>query len=309
MKQAVIDLGSNTVRMSVFDVNGRQYQQILSEKELIGLIGYIEKGVLSQDGMIRVTDAIQNFKSTAEAIGISAVHCFATAGVRAIKNAEELLEKVERDTGVRIQIISGEEEARLDFMGALRPNGVSEGLVIDMGGGSTEIVRFKGMDTENIISMPFGSLSLYRRFVGKILPKKEEREEILEFVQRQLEPIEWLPESGEHVILIGGTGRAIARLHRGQNAREEENLHGYTFDAEDFDRLLYYIRHNKKSAIRSIFRVVPERIHTIVPGLITLSALCKTAGVTSVSISRTGVREGYLTEYVAKDEQTGSQTV
>ncbi len=256
--------------------------------------------MLSADGIIRVTDAIRSFQATARAIGIEQVHCFATAGVRAIKNADELLEKVERDTGVRIMIISGDEEARLDFLGALRPDGVNVGLVVDMGGGSTEIVRFKDTALENIVSLPFGSLSLYRKFVTKILPKKPERAEIAQFVQNQFGALDWLSESGEHMVLIGGTGRAIARLHRGQNGREEENLHGYAFDAEDFERLLYYIRHNKQSAIHSIFRVVPERIHTIIPGLIALDALCKTAGVKTVSISSTGVREGYLIEHVAK---------
>ncbi len=300
MKYAVIDLGSNTVRMSVYHVTDGRYQQILSEKEIIGLIGYVTKGVLSHDGIIRVTDAIINFKSTAKALGVEPVYCFATAGVRAIKNAPELLERVRQQTGVDIRVISGEEEARLDFVGALRPPEITQGLVVDMGGGSTELVRFEDNRIVNMISLPFGSLSLYKSFVPKILPDKQQRQQIKEFVHRQLTMLDWLRGSGEHMLVIGGTARAIARLHRGQNAREEESLHGYRFDAEDFDRLLYFVRHEKKSAIRSIFRVVPERIHTIVPGLITFSEICDISKTKEILVSSTGVREGYLMEYVSK---------
>lgn len=304
MRYSVIDLGSNTIRMSVFDAEDGKYHQILSEKEMIGLIGYAEKGILSPDGILRVTETMKTFCETSRAIGAEAVHCFATAGLRSIKNAEEIVAKVADATGVQIQIISGEEEARLDFLGAYHPEGVTEGLMVDMGGGSTELVRYRNGEIENAVSLPFGSLNLYKRFVSKVLPGKEEFAQITEFVKKQFAFVDWLPESAEHLLLIGGTARAIARLHRELNAREEDSLQGYTFDTEDYPKLLYYATHKKKSAIRSILRVSPERIHTIVPGLIAFTLLAETVGCKTASISRTGVREGYLKEYVLKNGST-----
>lgn len=300
MKHAVIDLGSNTVRMSVYDLADDSFRLILSKKELVGLIGYSEKGMLSSEGMVRVTAAMKEMKETASAVGIESLRCFATAGVRSIKNAEELLEKVLQETGIAIQVISGEEESRLDFLGAWHPQGISEGLVMDMGGGSTEIVRYKNMKIENAVSLSFGSLSLYRRFVSKILPNKEERNELSEFIQKQLSPIEWLADSAEHIILIGGTARAVARLHQHFHKTEEQNLQGYAFPAEDIVKLLQYFKENKKDFIRSTLKVAPERIHTVLPGLMTFYEILELTGCKTISLSRTGVREGYLQQYATQ---------
>ena len=300
MRYTIIDLGSNTVRMSVFEVENESYRQILSEKETIGLIGYTDKGVLSPDGILRVTETIETFCNTSRAIGVEQLYCFATAGLRSIKNAAEIVDKVEAQTGIHIQVISGEEEARLDFIGAFHPQDIAEGLLVDMGGGSTELVNYKNCGIEKAVSLPFGSLNLYKRFVSKVLPNKDEKEQITEFAKKQFAFVDWLPESAEHLLLIGGTGRAIARLHRELYGREEEALQGYTFNTEDYAKLLTFVAEEKKRAIRGILRVSPERIHTIVPGLIVFSQLVELAGCKTASVSRTGVREGYLKEYVLK---------
>jgi exopolyphosphatase/guanosine-5'-triphosphate,3'-diphosphate pyrophosphatase len=301
MRLAVVDLGSNTVHMSVYDMKEEGYRHILSEKELIGLIGYAQKGVLSQDGILRIVETINSFNETAKAIDVDTLSCFATAGLRSIKNADEVVDTVEKETGVRIQIISGEEEARLDFVGVMRPAELTEGLVVDMGGASTEIIRYKNNEIENTISLPYGSLYLYKRFVSKIVPNKDEIMSIRDFVSKQLSVVEWLQESAGNVCLIGGTARAIARLHKELNGRESEELQGYSFNACDFDRLLDYLVKKKKVGARDIIRVAPERIHTIMPGLIAFGELVRIAGCSTASISRGGVREGYLKEYTMRN--------
>ena len=185
-------------------------------------------------------------------------------------------------------------------MGAYRPEGLEEGLVVDMGGASTELVRFKGDLIENMISLSFGSLYLYKRYVARILPDKRELKHIRRFVRKQLSTVEWLGPSG-HACLIGGTARAIARLHRELNGREQENLQGYCFDAEDFDRMLGYLAAERKVGVHDIVRVAPERAHTILPGLTVFSELVRFGECATVSISRSGVREGYIREYALKE--------
>jgi exopolyphosphatase/guanosine-5'-triphosphate,3'-diphosphate pyrophosphatase len=298
MRFAVIDLGSNTIRMTVFDEENGSFRHILNEKEIIGLIGYTENGLLAEDGIIRVIETIKSFSETARAIDTGHMGCFATAGLRIIKNADEVVERVMKETGVVINTISGEEEARLDFIGAWRPEGLDEGLVIDMGGGSTEIVRYKNNIMENSISLPFGSLSLYRRFVKKITPQKKELKHIKKFVGKQLSCVDWLPDSAAHICLIGGTIRAITRLHKELYGREYEDMQGYTFKARDIPVLLDRVTGMGDEGIRLLTRVVPERIHTIIPGLVEFSQLVGIIGCDTVSISRSGVREGYLKEYL-----------
>lgn len=301
-RYSVIDLGSNTVRMTVYDFKeDGSFRQILSEKETVGLLGYTSGGMLGEDGILRLIDTINGFRETSEAIRADKLGCFATAGLRSIKNANAVAVRVEAETGVRPNIISGEEEARLDFVGSYRLPDEKTGLVVDMGGGSTEFVRFTGGRIENALSLPFGSLFLYRRFVKKLLPKNGELRDIARFIEKQIECIEWLPNCARYICLIGGTGRAIARLHQQISGRESENLNGYAFCAEDISKILSSIRDNGKNGIRMLTKVTPERVHTVIPGLAAYSKIAEITGCETVSISRSGVREGYLKEYCVKD--------
>lgn len=302
MRVAVIDLGSNTVRMTVYDRTETGYRSILSQKEVVGLIGYTREGVLAEDGIVRLTEAIRGFRETGRAVQVEEFGCFATAGLRAIRNADEVVRRIAAETGVEVRIISGEEEARLDYEGVFRPAGLERGLVVDMGGGSTELIRFDGSATLNAVSLPFGSLLLYRRFVSGILPKPKEFRKIRHFVRRQLDVVEWLPGCAAHACLIGGTARAVVRLHREIYAREHEPLQGYTFDAGDMSDLLTRIGQDWKGTARLLTRSVPERIHSILPGLVGLARVVAVAGCRTVSLSLSGVREGYLKQHVGKGD-------
>lgn len=294
---AVIDLGSNTIHMSIYDETENGLSQILNAKEIVGLINYSREGVLLPDGILRISETIQGFCRTANAINATRINCFATAGLRSVRNAGEVIDAIEKKTGVHIHVISGEEEARLDFLGAWRPKSAQEGLVTDMGGGSTEIVCYQGDQIANSVSLPFGSLFLYKRFVSKILPKDHELTDISNFVKKQLTALEWLPNSGKSICIIGGTARAIGRLHRELYGRESDDLQGYTFDAHEIKNMLELLAKKKSPVIHDILRVTPERIHTILPGLVTFAELIHITGSEQISISKNGVREGFIKAY------------
>lgn len=303
MRRAVVDLGSNTMRMEVYDEIEGNMKHIVSAKEVVGMLGYMEDGILSEEGILRVVDGLQTFRETADAVGVEKICCFATAGLRAVKNAEEVVCRAKEQVGVDIDIISGEEEARLDFVGAYIPPEVKEGLVVDMGGGSTEIVRFSNGHIDNCISLPYGSLYLYKRFIKDIFPRPKELKKIREFANRQLECVDWLRAAGGHVCLIGGTGRAVARLHRDVNGRVADPLQGYLFDAAEIDNLMDWALSHPRLGARRILRVDPDRVHTILPGMAALSCLMQYAKVGTVSLSRSGVREGYVKTIMRNDKK------
>lgn len=292
-----MDLGSNTMRMSVYE-KGDHLRHIMSEKELIGLIGYTAGGVLSDEGITRVCDVMHSFKETSDAIGSDTFSCFATAGLRNIKNTQHAIELIRERTGISVCVISGEEEARLDFIGAFDGVSLQNGLMADMGGGSTELVRFCGREICNSVSLPFGSLYLYKKFVGEILPSKSEFKHISSFIENQLENLEWLPGSGENLCVIGGTARAAARIHQELFEHRHSELQGYSFPAGEMKKTLRMLTALDKKGIRVITRVAPERLHTIMPGLCAFSRIIKFSGCKTVTVSRNGVREGYLNEYV-----------
>ena len=300
MRYTVVDLGSNTMRMSVYERNG-SLRHIMSEKEMIGLIGYTTDGILSEDGITRVSDVLRDFKETADAIGTDYFSCFATAGLRNIKNTEHAVGLIRERTGVDVAVISGEEEARLDFIGAIGDCGLQAGLMADMGGGSTELVRFEGRHICNSTSLPFGSLFLFKKFVGEILPIRSELKDISKYVESQLENLEWLTGAGEHLCVIGGTARAAARIHQELFENRLYELQGYTFAADEFKKTLKTLTGLDKKCARVIARVAPERMHTILPGLAAFSQIVKYSGCKTVTVSRSGVREGYLNEYMLKE--------
>lgn len=295
-------MGSNTMRMEVYDEEDGKIRHIVSAKEVVGMIGYTEAGVFQEEGILRLVEGLGNFRVTAQAIGVGHFSCFATAGMRALKNADDVAARVLRETGVRVDVISGEEEARLDFAGAYIPQGVAEGLVVDMGGGSTEIVRFAGAHIENCVSLPYGSLSLYKRFVKGILPSKGELKKIRSFADRQLECLDWLENVGGHLCLIGGTGRAVVRLHRDIHARAGEPMNGYTFGAEEIGQIIDSVMAHPKAGARRVLRVDPDRVHTILPGMTAIACLVRRAGVRTVSLSRSGVREGYIKTHLGQTD-------
>lgn len=309
MRVAVIDLGSNTVRMTVYDPTDTGFRSILSQKETVGLIGYTRDGLLTEEGIVRLTEAIRGFRETGAAVQVARYGCFATAGLRAVRNADEVVRRVAAETGVEAQVISGEEEARLDYAGVFKPVGLETGLVVDMGGGSTELIRFDRQETPNAVSLPFGSLLLYRRFVSGILPKEKELRRVRHFVRRQLDSVAWLPGCAGHACLIGGTARAVTRLHRELYGREHEPLQGYSFSTGDFQDMLAHLGRSRKQTARLLTRTTPERIHSIIPGLTGLSRIAALAGCRTVSLSLSGVREGYLREYVGREGADDAGTV
>lgn len=302
MRRAVVDLGSNTMRMEIYDETDGNMKHIVSAKEVVGMLGYMTDGVLSEEGVLRVVGGLCTFRETADAVGVEKICCFATAGLRAVKNAEEVVQRAKEQAQIDIDIISGEEEARLDFAGVYIPPDVTAGLMVDMGGGSTEIVRFDNRHVENCISLPYGSLSLYKRFIKDIFPHSKELKKIRMFADRQLECVDWLHSVGGHACLIGGTARAIVRLHQDINGRVSEPMQGYTMDTADIDELMGWVLARPKLGMRRILRVDPDRVHTILPGMTALSRLFHYAGVRTVSLSRSGVREGYIRAMMLKDQ-------
>ena len=174
MKQAVIDIGSNSMRLSVYETTETGTFTILfKDKIMAGLAGYVEEGALSPEGITRAILGLRSFRGTLRALNIPQVAVFATASLRNIRNTAQAVAEIQRGTGFAIEVLSGEEEARLGYAGAMEELALSEGLFVDIGGASTEVVRFAHGQLVSAVSCPVGSLKLYRDWVKKILPNQQ----------------------------------------------------------------------------------------------------------------------------------------
>ncbi len=308
MRYAVVDIGSNTVKIYVYDAvrgeRGLDFTQIMCESRTLGLINYVKKGQMSEDGILKLVQTLIDYKRISDNISTDAFICFATASLRNIENVDVVLEKVKMHANVSVDLIDGETEAMLSFEGLKSTvnESLHSGIMIDMGGGSTELIGFVDALAVRAHSMPFGCLSLYRKFVDEIFPEKSELKDIHKFVGKKLSEIDWIKKYGDTTYLVGGTGRAIASIHN-EIFKRELTLTNYKISIDEFNYLCDYFKKMKNEEIRLLVRTQPERLHTILPGLAAYKEIIDQIGTKNIVVCTSGIREGYLSRRIAASEE------
>ena len=268
MKFAIVDLGSNTIRLSVYNTLPEGgFDLLFSEKEMAGLVSYVHGGVLSPEGIQRACGAIRDFQALLRQFDLDAPHVFATASLRNIRNTEEAVEQIRAATGVGVDVISGELEARLGYYGARTATDLQDGAMFDIGGGSAEVLEVRAGEVKKAQSLPIGSLELFNRCVDGLWPKKKELERIRSTVAAALKIAnDWYEKPAGNRILTPAEVRRLTKLllKRDHQARKQ------------------------------ILRHCPDRVHTILPGIVLMDALTEALCGGELYISPYGVREGYL---------------
>jgi len=292
---AVIDIGSNTIRLSVYTIQDEVIKPMFSRKNTAGLISYVDKnGCMTERGVHKVVSVLQGFKKIIENTNVEHVFVLATASLRNVQNTQEVLAEIRESTGFEATVITGEEEGVCGFVGAAYNVSVDSGLLVDIGGGSTEFVFYQDKKICSSRSIPVGSLSLYANFVSGLVPTKEEYRKIKKYVRQLLEEMD--PNEAPAAILcgVGGTTRAACKL---VNDFYDLPLTNRRFQREQLKKLMKSFYH-ERDGVQRILRVAPDRIHTIIPGMILLRAITSFYGCEDIIVSEYGVREGYLIKTV-----------
>ncbi len=294
MKACVIDIGSNTIKATVFKVSKNR------SKEVVGHLGFkakiitkiVEengKRLLCNEGKETLFDCVGKLCAFAEENLCDSIYAFATASLRGVDNAKEIIDGARKNFNIDIEILSGEEEAMCSLRGLLSDpelQDAKEGIMIDMGGGSTEAVMFSNGTDPQIISLPFGCLSLFDSLVENDLPTKEERVKIEELVDKSLTSCSFLYNTQLPLYIIGGSGRAILKVARSGNDKNR------VLKREDFATVLQSA--NDADFLEKAERLVPGRSLTICPAAIALWRITDFIGTPSITVCFGGVREGYL---------------
>ncbi len=145
MMCGIVDLGSNTIRLSIYQYEGERFRLLLNKKTMAGLAGYVQDGALSDGGILVACRVLSSYRALLSNFSVSEMHVFATASLRNISNTGEAVEAIRDVTGVTVEVLDGETEAALSFKGAVLPGGVPTGLLADIGGGSVELVSYRDM--------------------------------------------------------------------------------------------------------------------------------------------------------------------
>ena len=160
MLYGMIDIGSNTVRMAIYRIEGTHVEMLMKKKHTVGLAAYLKDGVMQKQGIDKAVEILKEFRAFLLSFNITHVVAFTTAALRNAKNSAAAVGEIERRTGLPIRVISGDEEATYDFIGATHDLSEDAGLLIDIGGASTEIVSYSSDKIEQKISLPIGLLIL-----------------------------------------------------------------------------------------------------------------------------------------------------
>lgn len=298
MTYGIIDIGSNTIRMNIYHVEGKHFDLLMSKKEAAGLAAYIKKGKLTAAGVDVLADVLTSFTANLDLLHVDHYRAFATASLRNTKNSSEVIAEIKKRCHVDIDLLSGVAEARLSFHGAVGGLDYDDGMYIDSGGGSTEIVLYDQKTPAILKSLPIGSLNLFEDFVEEVIPTSSEIAAISDKVKQELKAAEDKKNlfRVENLVVTGGSMRAIRKLLV-QMGKIDRNR--YDFDPQDVQTLLTELSAMPaKQVIRLFLKCKADRVHTLFPGLLIIAGIAKYTKAQHIQVSKNGVREGYLMEKV-----------
>ncbi len=289
----VIDVGSNSVRLVVFDGIARSPAYFFNEKVLCGLgQGLAESGVLSPPGRVRALQAIKRFALLLEHMGVEKVSTVATAAVREATDGPDFCAEVLRETGIELYVASGEEEARLSAQGVLLGWPDAHGLVCDIGGASLELARLNNGQVGSRETSALGPLKL-ADYTGDI--EAHIRNVAIETMNTVGAP------KGERLFLVGGSWRALARLDMARRAYPLHVLHEYQVTPENMAETANWASEQSPEALAELTETSMARLNLVPLASRVMQGLIEVLQPSEIAISSYGIREGMLYEAMSKD--------
>lgn len=297
---AVIDLGSNSVRMTISRISDDgTYETVAQEKEYVRLsenMG-VEK-ILHPEAIERTISALKNFKTIYSKLDHLNIVAVATAAVRQATNQKQFLKRVKNDIGINLNVISGTREAYYDYVGVSETLPATNAVIIDTGGASAEIVLVQNGKVSNLISIPIGSVTLSSKFDLADDIAATEVFKAMIFINKIFQSVWWLRNGlNLPIIGLGGSNRTLAKINRRfNNLLDTNDIHGYQLrdDAinETFERIIGMNLDERKK----VPGINKERADIIVGGLIPVILLMNYLDSDRIMFSTSGLREGILFE-------------
>jgi exopolyphosphatase/guanosine-5'-triphosphate,3'-diphosphate pyrophosphatase len=295
---AVVDIGSNSVRLVVYEGLTRSPTELFNEKALCGLGREVQTTrLLAADAVQHALSTLRRFRALCETMRVKKTFAIATAACRDAKNGPAFIKLAERTIGADIDVLSGAREAELTALGVISGVHRGDGVVGDLGGGSLELVDVHGMHARRGLTRPLGGLAL-ADISAKSLKKAEK------FVKKTLGGLPVLRDCEDRSFYaVGGTWRSLARLHMWQTGYPLHVMHGYAIAADEaleFARLVHRVDVDTLSNIE----VVNNARRPLLPyAALVLEYILRIGKPRQVVFSALGVREGLLYSLLKKKEQ------
>lgn len=294
----IIDIGSNSIRLVVYDQSKRSPIPIYNEKVLCALgKGLATSGVLNPEGVEMGKEALRRFVAMGRNMEIAELHVIATAAIRDAKDGRDFTRWLEEKYDVKADIITGEEEAKLGAYAVCSSIYRPRGITADLGGGSLELVRVDDGKIDGHTSLPLGSL----RMVDE---SKGDREKLKKLIDKRFAEIDWLDdEKTPAIYAIGGSFRALAKMHMVVNNYPLQILHEYTVEARDILDFTKEILTLPMDKLEKYPGMAIKRIQSLPGAAMLMEKLMITSKAEKIIFSASGIREGYVYKRLPSKER------
>lgn len=304
-KIAIIDMGSNSIRMLIMNIyEDGSYRIADQKKEMVRLSENMgNEMTLKPQAMQRTIYALNLFRKFIDSQQVDSIYAVATAAVRNAKNSEEFLERIRKETDFEFEVITGEDEAYYDYLGVVYTIDIDDCVIIDIGGGSTELIWVEARELREAVSLPYGAVILTEQFIGKEKYSIEKAEKIYRFMIEQLKTVKWLKKIKKLPLVgLGGSIRTLAKIDRKRIGFPLESLHNYQMTTKEVNYAYEsVIKANDEEERKKIPGVGKDRADIIVAGLAPLKAVMDYMKADKLIISGNGLREGvFYRHYVNK---------
>ncbi len=297
-KFGVIDLGSNSVRLNIVQVYDNGAYNLLDQAKVMVRLSENLQGDhrLKTEPMERTIHAVKLFQKLLNTYEVKSVNAVATAAVRMASNGPEFLERVKRETGVEFHIISGQEEAYYDYLGAVNTIDLDNYVMIDIGGGSTEIAWVENRKLKESVSLPFGSVILTEAYMTH-----EHRSDGLRqaevVVLEAMKKLSWLKKAkGYPIVGMGGVVRTLGKMDKQKKKYPAISLHNYQLSRKETLQLIKKLAESTPHEISQLPGANKERADILGPGVIPLKVLMELIDSEQFIVSGNGLRDGLFFE-------------
>lgn len=301
---SLIDVGSNTIRLVVFETDEHQgITELQNIKTPARLVQYVDKEKnMTQEGIDVLVSVLKSFTEIAQRYNVDGSRAIATAAVRQSGNRDDIIDAVRKKAGLELELLSEEKEAFYGNYAVRHTMDLTDGISIDIGGGSTELTLYKNKEVQSFHSFPFGAVSLQKQFFeAKKHSDKEAISKAAKWVNEQFSSFSWLVDAHVPLVGIGGSARNYAEINQRQIDYPIAGIHQYTMTPEELTDTFELLRSTPMKNMGSLDGLSEDRRDIIIPAGIVFKELMKVIGAPEFAISNRGLREGIILEKLNKE--------
>lgn len=300
MRLGIIDIGSNTIRLVVWELYGKGFYRVIEElKENVRIAQDLTGPELSEGKIQEALEALVKFQRFVQNLNVGRTVVVATDPVRRISNQADFLARIQSATGFEVLVLDEYEESYLDYRGVTSSMEIRNSLMVDIGGSSTELVWIKDNELMESTSVQIGTLSLTRQFDLADIVSPENHRAMEHLLAEELGRIPWIRSNEfQTMVLVGGSARAIGRIDRHRKHYPLTLTHNYTLEDLDINQLFNQLMTKTAHGRAKLPGLEMARADVILGAMAIVRSLCQLSGLTELRISGNGLREGILFDHI-----------